>query len=84
MKFNVNEYVRVKLTPKGIQILKNAQEARQKQFPAVRTFETFRMPEVDSEGYTKYQLWDLMDTFGNFVGPGLELPFETEIDIPVK
>ena len=31
------------------------------------------------DGWSRWQLWDLMSTFGEHVYPGAQTPFETEI-----
>lgn len=67
MKFNVNNYVKVKLTKRGKEIMKEEGVMRE------------YVP--DKDGYTKWQLWELMGVFGNYVYNGCEIPFETEIEI---
>lgn len=38
-----------------------------------------RMPEVDDEGYTAFQLWELMMLFGPHIALGEQPPFGTNI-----
>jgi len=80
MKFNINDYVKVKLTPFGVEILARKHAELKKEYPSLHEF---KMPVIDSEGYTKYQMWHLMQDFGDCLGFGT-LPFETTIDIEFK
>lgn len=74
--FNINGIVRVRLKPAGLFILrKNAAELR-KVWPKMQPY---RDPVPDAEGYVRFQLWDLMQTFGPYCGLGAEPPFETDI-----
>lgn len=66
MKFNINDYVKVKLTEHGKKILKEKDINN----------------SVDENGYTKFQLWDIMNIFGEYCILGCDVPFETEIIIP--
>ena len=55
MTINLNDTVRVKLTDYGVMIHRK----------------TVRLePQVDDDGYTRYQLWDFMRIFGNEMLPG--------------
>jgi len=77
--FNVNDYVKVKLTEAGINELRNQHEELKK-----RGYEgDFKTPEVDENGYTKYQLHYLMNLFGHLMHLGFCVPFETEILIDI-
>ena len=33
-------------------------------------------PEIDENGYTKFQLWDLIHIFGEYIDLGLPTPFD--------
>lgn len=68
MDFNINYYVKVKLTKTGRDILKN---------DPMRTLSV----DEDENGYSKWQMWDLMATFGKYIHMGGNLPFETNIII---
>ena len=80
-EFNVNSYVRVKLTEKGMEILKNEHEKMQQAFPK---WPEWKEPMKDEEGYTKFQCWDLMSRFGEHIALGRLLPFESDILIDIK
>jgi hypothetical protein len=77
MKFNINYYVRVKLNDHGRSIHRKNFD---KIFLNHSTIE-YRPPKEDEDGYSKFQLWDLMREFGEYMGLGLDNPFDTEIDI---
>jgi hypothetical protein len=74
--FNINNYVFVKLTPKGYAI------HREHWLPFAG--DKYMPPSRDSGGYTKFQLWDLMQVFGTSIYNGCVMPFETEIVLDIK
>ncbi|MGG3307336.1 hypothetical protein ABER23_07905 [Paenibacillus lautus] len=77
---NLNEYVKVKLTDHGISILKKERAELNKRF-AERGLTGFGEyePKVDEDGYTSFQLWDLMQRLGPHISIGCQLPFETNV-----
>lgn len=79
-KVNINEEVKVKLTPFGIQVLKEQRDELNERIigrggKAIKDY----APSVDKDGYTKFQLWDLMNRFGDLMHLGSQIPFETTI-----
>lgn len=78
MLVNLNDTVKVKLTEKGRQILKDEHEALKKRFPSISEY---KEKEVDKSGYTQFQLWSLIKTFGPSIYLGCDVPFETTIMI---
>ena len=64
---NINNYVLVKLTDVGEAILKE---------------QNYQLPAEDENGYRKWQLWVLMNTFGPYLNNGSPVPFETIIYLP--
>ena len=77
MKFNINNYVKVKLTDKGREIVKKSRVI----YRAIGgDYSEVEITE-DSDGWSKWQMWDLMSTFGSHMYNGCISPFETEIDI---
>lgn len=77
MKFNLNHHVRVKLTPLGRDlIVRNHNELFG---PHADKYAVRRVEEVD--GWSEWQMWDLMAEFGRYLGNGRPVPFETEIEI---
>ena len=79
MRFNVNDTVRVKLTPTGKDILRKKFESAHEKMPQV--FKEFTLPKEDKHGFSQWQMWSLFADFGEYIGPGFEPPFETEIEI---
>lgn len=79
MKFNINEQVKVRLTPYGRALL----EVDDHQFWEQAGYQPveYTAPEEDSEGWSKWQLWELMHCFGKYLSNGGRVPFETEIKI---
>lgn len=65
IEFNINNYVRVKLTPAGRQVYETA----------IRTRYAVPM-EKDRDGYYKFQMWELMRIFGPTMHHGMQIPFE--------
>tara|TARA_R110000822_G_scaffold301108_1_gene424770 strand:- start:1651 stop:1896 length:246 start_codon:yes stop_codon:yes gene_type:complete len=73
LKININDYARVKLTDHGRAIhLKNLERYIDMEYMP---------PKEDSEGYSRWQLWQLMKDFGSHMGNGNPIPFETAIEI---
>jgi hypothetical protein len=76
MKININSFVKVRLTDVGKRIHREAWDSL-----FMPQHVTYRAPEEDEEGYSKWQLWSLMNVYGRHIGLGLDLPFESEIEI---
>lgn len=81
MEFNVNEYVSVKLNDLGKKILLAEYAELKSVFPKLPPYQE---EAVDENGFTKFQLWNLMLTFGPHMRLGAEMPFETTIRIPAE
>lgn len=77
MKFNINDNVRVKLTQSGLDAL------RKDHGKLFKGAFSYIEPDIDEEGWTTFQLWELMDRLGSHIVMGCPLPFETEIEIEV-
>jgi hypothetical protein len=78
---NVNDVVKVRLYPRGHEILeKNSARiwAGHPNPPA------YTRPKEDENGWSQFQLWVLMKEFGEEMHLGLSPPFETEIKVSVK
>lgn len=70
--FNINSYVRVRLTERGEEIYKEF-------FPARRSRP---LRQRGDDGWNRFQLWQLMEIFGPHMSIGkstAELPFATDI-----
>ena len=73
---NVNHYVKVKLNDVGIKELERQHKELAGQFPKLGDFIS---PAVDDKGYSKFQLHDLMRTFGHMMRLGFDVPFDTDV-----
>lgn len=80
MNMNVNDYVWVKLTAVGHRRLES--NFRALGLDRMRTYE----PPKEVEGWTKFQLWELMHEFGGVMFNGAQVPFETTfaVDDPTE
>lgn len=81
-KVNVNEQVKVKLTDLGISIMKEKRNELNKLFytEGLDELEEYE-PITDKDGYVTFQLWMLMNIFGEYMKTGRQTPFETNIII---
>ena len=76
IKFNINDYVRVKLTPYGISCLYKRYLKDREYWNKNNKF----CVVTDDDGYYETQLWCLMQEFGEYMTMGIgQTPFETEI-----
>ena len=85
LPFNVNHYVRVKLNDLGREALKRdhaefwaSVRGRSSGVPE------YTPPDEDADGWSKWQLWSLMDSFGSHMSLGARVPFDTEILFEVE
>jgi len=76
IKFNINDYIKVKLTTVGLQELEKQHNELAEVFPSLGLFVK---PKIDADGYSKFQLHNLMRKFGNIISLTSPLPFETTI-----
>jgi hypothetical protein len=81
MDFNINECVSVQLTDHG-----RAVHAAEHAMLLAKTGAslTYRAPKEDSDGWSRWQLWELMRSFGEHIGMGMEPCFGAVIRIPAK
>jgi hypothetical protein len=66
--FNVNWYVRVRLTYTGRAHLR-------------KVWPIYRSKVEEPDGWSRWQLWSLMETFGAAMYLGCDPPFETTIEL---
>lgn len=83
--FNLNEIVKVKLTDHGHEILKQQHDELNVMIHARggKGFGEYQ-PKVDADGYTTFQLWSLMETFGPYIGMCKDEPFNINIKFVVN
>lgn len=82
-KVNFNDPVKVRLTPSGRAVLMD-QHNELDQYLRKRGhkgLEQFRC-SVDEEGYSTFQIWQLMQTFGPHMVMGCPEPFAAEMIFP--
>lgn len=77
MQININDYVKVKLTDRGREILKTQHEDLRKQCPFLSEEPSYK---TDEDGWSQFQMWDLMVKFGPYIFMGCDLPFETTVE----
>ena len=78
MKINVNDYVKIKLTEAGRSELKKQYRELEKEYSIVGHI---GMPKEDEDGWSKWQLWRVMQVFGSTLHLGMNEPFEAEIEV---
>ena len=79
---NINDRVRVRLTKTGRTILAEQAASLRREFPKLPAYVA---PSVDADGYSSFQLWSLINSFGsNLVLSNHDLPFETEILVTLE
>jgi hypothetical protein len=75
VKFNINDYVKVKLTDCGRKILEDQHTELKMVLPDAEP-----LHKPDEDGLVKFQLWELMSIFGGHLFNGCQIPFETTIE----
>ena len=72
-KFNINDRVKVKITPEG-------EKCWIKYYESIKKM-GYKIPEIrrDEDGYTDMVLWSVMAMFGPKMMTGCDLLIETEI-----
>lgn len=83
LEVNFNDEVKVKLTEHGVSILK-AERAQLNARIALYGGTGFGEyePKVDEDGYTSFQIWDLMQRLGPHIGVSKPEPFEGRMLFP--
>jgi len=68
-KINLNDRIKVKLTPLGVEIYYHQYDELNKWIKerGGKQLEP-RMPEIDKDGYTKFTLWNFMELYGEHIG----------------
>ena len=82
MRFNMNDYIRVRLTDEGREIHRRNHEALMRTLPASAS-EAFpyQPPKEDEDGWSEWQGWCLMKEFGAWMRMGADQPFELTVEI---
>jgi hypothetical protein len=76
--FNANEYVRVQLTDLGREIHRKHWE------PFCNAQLPYSPPKEDEEGWSRFQLWELMQLFGphTYLGARNSFSLTIQFDVP--
>ena len=85
MDFNVNHDVYVRLTDVGRYLHKKAHDELNAHILSISSKAKpydYRPPAEDRDGWSKWQMWELMASFGQHMYNGCEPPFELVIRIP--
>lgn len=78
MLFNINDNVYVKLTEHGRRV-HHEEHVRFWKSVGHSSPPEYTPPKEDSEGWSKWQMWELMREFGSHIGMGKCNVFETTI-----
>ena len=79
MRINLNQKVKVKITPVGKAYLRRRHKEL---FGNIQGHLKFKLPDEDADGYSVWQLWDLMGRIGGACQyPTLAPPIDPEIEL---
>lgn len=84
MKYNINDYIKVRLTDEGRRIHRAHHAEIVSALPEkIRHSHLIQYsPPIEDElGWSTWQGWNLMQVFGPYMGLSAKLPFDTVIDI---
>lgn len=79
MKSNINEDVQVQLTDHGRRIHREQHDEFNKSFPHLKL--KYTKPKEDNGGWSKWQLWHLMQVFGPHIHLTMDNPFNLTIQL---
>ena len=79
-EFNINDTVMVRLTEYG----KTKHKERHQKFYKELGMNVEYIAPKEDDGWSKWQLWDLMSEFGQDISLGGRVPFETTIRLANK
>lgn len=65
-EINLNDKIKVKLTPLGTDIYYHQFDEMNKQY--VKIIIEPHMPRIDKDGFTEFQLWKFIQLYGNHIG----------------
>lgn len=82
LKFNINNYIRVKLKEEGYKYWKTVYDSVYQDIPHlhqyIKPLEAYKA-KADKDGYIKMQAWEFMRIFGDTISLGTICVFDTEI-----
>lgn len=83
VEFNINHEVRIKLLPRGVEILKKHWSLGMKAGDTPERVLDIVHPDWRT-GYIVMQMWNLLEVFGPTSGLGVAKDFETTIQLEAK
>ena len=84
MRFNINNYVKVKLTDYGRKAHRQWHDNLHSHVTKEKRDLWYLAPEEDADGWSRWQMWYLMQRVGWACGMGGPIPFETQIEIETE
>lgn len=81
IKTNLNNNIKIKLTQEGINILDNLTKVLKEKFPNVDFTNMSKLIQIDEEGYARFQLWEFINLYGQYISMTAPLICDTEIFI---
>ncbi len=82
MRFNMNDYIRVRLTDAGRKIHRSNHEALLLMMsPSAAKLLPYTQPKEDDDGWSEWQGWHLMQEFGPWLRLTMDPPFELTVEI---
>ena len=84
MKFNINEFVKIRMTVLGHTVYRQHRDEIAKNVLkyGIQPDIVDRHPE-DASGWSRWQLWEVMAIFGRHLYMGGPLLFETKVDLEI-
>ena len=83
MDFNINQSVKVRLTQGGKNLLQRKRAELLQGMDGKISANAWALPTEDADGWSEWQLWELMREFGQHIYVGqINPPFELTIRIP--
>ena len=71
-KFNLNDYIKVKLTDYGKDIYFHKLDVLITEYPLLRDQLKPCFPETDENGFTEFQMWEFIQLYGPYIYLGAE------------
>ena len=81
VKVNLNSYMKVKLNDLGKDIYYHQYDELNKMVTSYKIKP--KMPKVDEEGYTSFQIWQFMNLYGEYMKMGFEGVLES-LDVIIE
>ena len=80
-QMNLNDYVTVQLTPRGVFVLRQRHDQRQRMFKELLPDHEVKKFEVPENNMYTAQMWQLFEVFGEYMGLGSENVFELNVSL---